>query len=74
MNNKTIAAIIAGASAIQFVVSFMWMAFVLYAYDYLTEKGYSFLGVVTLFAIITTFYRAMRTTAMMYSPPDQQTL
>lgn len=74
MNNKAIAVLIAGASGLQFVVSFVWTAFMLFAYDYLTEKGYTFLQIVTVFAILTAFYRAMRTMSLLYSPPDRQSL
>jgi hypothetical protein len=70
--NKVAAVIIGGAAGLQFIVSFCYIALCLLGYDYLTEKGYSFLQIVIGYAILTTFYRAMRTVALIYSPNPNQ--
>lgn len=70
--NKVAAVIIGGAAGLQFVISFCYVALCLLGYDYLTEKGYSFLQIVLGYAILTAFYRAMRTVALIYSPNPNQ--
>lgn len=70
LNAKDAAALIGGVAGLQLVVSFCYLSLFLLAYNYMTEKGYSFFHVVLVFSIITAFYRAMRLTVLVYAPPD----
>lgn len=70
MNNKQAFGIAATLGGIQFVVSFCYLSLFLMCFEYLTERGFSFVQVVLIASIITTFFRVMRMATILYSAPE----